>query len=432
MSWYPTVTETFILHEMLELQRLGVDLEIYPLLGAATDIRHPGSEELAGRVQHHRALSAEFVLAQLQWLLCRPGRYLRAWTRALLGNASSAGFLARALVIVPRAAVVARRMELHGIWHVHAHWATHPTLASFVVRELTGIGYSFTIHAHDLFVDRAMLRQKIEAARFVVTISRFNRALVGRLFGAAAFAKTVVIPCGIDPRLFPPRSPRPPGGSLRIVCIAALRDYKGHRWLVDACAILRARGIPFRCVLVGDGPERPAIEAQVAASGLGERVVLLGDQPQDRIRALIEASDVMALPSVVTASGMMDGVPVALMEAMAAGLPVISTPISGIPELVQDGRTGLLVPQEDARALAGALEEIWQNPVLARHLALGGREHVLRQYNLLRNARRLLAELMAAVERPVRPTDAEPAGPLSYGTAPAGPERPAPQPEMHA
>ncbi len=398
MSRYPAVTETFILHEMLELSRLGLELEIFPLLGAAQDVRHPGSEELADRVQYSRGLSAEVVRAQLYWLSRRPRRYLRAWARALRGNARSPGFLARALVVVPRAAAIARRMEQRGMRHAHAHWATHPALAAFVVRELTGIGYSFTAHAHDLYTDRTMLAEKTAGARFVVTISHFNRALIQEILGSAAASKTVVIPCGVDPRLFHPRPPRAPDGLFRIACVAGLRDYKGHRWLVEACATLTGRGVPLHCVLVGDGPERRAIEAQVAASGLRERVQLLGNQPQDRICALIEESDVMVLPSVVTAKGMMDGIPVALMEAMASGLPVVSTRVSGIPELVQDGRTGLLVPERDAWALADAIHRLFRDPALARRLAARGREHVLEHYNLLRNAERLCEQLVEAAE----------------------------------
>lgn len=397
MSWYPAVTETFILNEMLQLRRLGVDLEIFPLLGAATDVQHPGSKALAARVHYHRGFSRELAWTQVYWILRRPVRYLRAWAQALLGNARSPAFLLRALVVVPRAAVIARRMELRGVRHVHAHWATHPALAAFVVRELTGIGYSFTVHAHDLYLDRAMLRRKIEAARFVVTISRFNRALLGRLYGGAAASKTVVIPCGVDPRLFRPPPDRELDGTFRVACVAALRDYKGHRWLVDACAVLAGRGVPFRCVLVGDGPERRAIEERIAAGGLGDRVWLVGDQPHDRIRALMEEVDVVALPSVVTPSGMMDGVPVALMEAMAAGVPVVSTRISGIPELVRDGETGLLVEQKDARALADALERLFRDRGLARRLAAAGRVHVLERYNLLRNTGRLREHLVAAV-----------------------------------
>lgn len=397
MSWYPAVTETFILGEMRELRRLGVDLEIYPLLGASGDVGHPGARELADRVQYQRGLSLELVRAQLHFLVRRPRRYLRAWGRALRGNARSPGFLAKALVVVPRAAAIARRMERRGIGHVHAHWATHPALAAFVVRELTGIEYSFTAHAHDLYLDRAMLAAKIEAARFVVTISRYNRLLLRRLFGPAAARKTVVIPCGVDPRTFRPRPPRAADGAFRIACVAGLRDYKGHRWLIDACTLLAERGVPFECVLVGDGPERRAIQAQVAAAGLSGRVRLAGNQPQDRIRALFDESDAMALPSVITEDGMMDGIPVALMEAMAAALPVVATRVSGIPELVEDGRTGLLVEQRDAAALARALERIFRDPDLARRLGAGGRERVLDRFNLLRNARRLREHLLVAM-----------------------------------
>jgi glycosyltransferase involved in cell wall biosynthesis len=408
MSWYPAVTETFILHEMLELRRQGVDLEIFPLLGAAQDVRHPGAEELAHRVHYHRGLSLETVAAQAHWLVRRPRAYLRAWGRALLGNAASPEFLAKAVVTVPRAAVLARRMQRRNVQHVHAHWATHPALAALVVKELTGIGYSFTAHAHDLYLDRSMLREKIADARFVVTISRFNRTLLEKLYGAAAAAKTAVIPCGVDPRLFRPRPDRRPERTFRIACVAGLRDYKGHRWLVEACAQLKERGVPFRCSLVGDGPERAALAAQIAAAGLEREVELLGNQPQDRVRALLERSDVMVLPSVVTPSGMMDGIPVALMEAMAACIPVVSTRVSGIPELVKDGETGLLAPEKDASALADALHRLQRDPALARRLALNGRAHVLARFHLQKNVARLrglMRSAMAAVSRPDRAAD---------------------------
>ena len=396
MSWYPTVTETFVLHEMLELRRLGVDLEIFPLFGAATDLRHPGAEALADRVHHHRGLSAELLLAQLHWLVRRPRAYLGAWARALAGNLRSPAFLAKALVVVPRAAVVARLMEERGIRHVHAHWATHPALAAYVIRLLTGLGYSFTANAHDLYLDRSMLKEKIAAAKFVVTISRYNRSLLERLYGPAA-AKTLVIPCGVDPRLFEGRAPRPPDGTFRIACVAGLRDYKGHRWLVDACALLRDRGVRFHCLLVGEGPERAAIERQVAALGLSPLFTLLGDQPHDRIRALLDGSDAMVMPSIVTPGGMMDGIPVALMEAMAIGLPVVSTRVSGIPELVVDGRTGLLAPEKDGPALAAALARLARDPALARRLGEAGRAHVLERFNLEVNAGRLREHLLEAM-----------------------------------
>jgi colanic acid/amylovoran biosynthesis glycosyltransferase len=412
MSWYPAVTETFILHEMLELQRLGMEVEIFPLLGAAGDVKHPGSESLAPHVHYHRALSAELLRAQLYWLAKKPLTYLGAWARAIRGNLGSREFLAKACVVVPRAAVIARRIERMGLRHVHAHWATHPALGAYVIRELTGATYSFTAHAHDLYLDRAMLDEKIRGARLVVTISRHNRDLLERLYGHAAAEKTLVIPCGVDPRIFRPRAPRAPDGVLRLACVAGLRDYKGHRWLVDACALLKVRGIPFHGVFVGDGPERRDIEARIAAAGLGADLELLGNQPQDRIRAVLDASDAMVHPSVTTPAGMMDGIPVALMEAMATGLPVVSTAVSGIPELVVDGHTGLLAPEQDAVALADALERLHREPGLARRLADEGRRHVLERFNLLVNARRLHAQLAAAAEGLPPPADEEPAQPL--------------------
>jgi glycosyltransferase involved in cell wall biosynthesis len=389
MSWYPAVTETFILHEMLELRRLGLELEVYPLFGASGDVRQPGAEALAPLVHYHRPLSVAVAAAQLFWLRRRPAAYLRAWWRALAGNARSPGFFLRALVVVPLAALVARRMSERGVRHVHAHWATHPALAAYVVQALTGASYSFTAHAHDLYVERAMLGEKIARARFVVTISRYNRALLERLYGPAAAAKTAVIRCGVDPQLFRPAPPRAADGHLRLACVAGLRDYKGHRWLVDACALLRRRGVPLSCVLVGDGPERAAIEARIAEAGLGDALSLAGNQPQDRIRAILQSSDAVVLPSVTTADGMMDGIPVALMEAMALGVPVVSTRISGIPELVVDGRTGLLAPEKDAVALADALERLHRDRALARRLGEEGRRHVLARFDLRRNAARL-------------------------------------------
>jgi glycosyltransferase involved in cell wall biosynthesis len=186
--------------------------------------------------------------------------------------------------------------------------------------------------------------------------------------------------------------------------VAGLRDYKGHRWLVDACALLRDRGVRLDCSLVGDGPERSAVEAAIAAAGLERQVRLLGSLPQQAMQAVLDRSDVMVLPSIVTADGMMDGIPVALMEAMATELPVVATRVSGIPELVEHERTGLLVDEKDGRALAGALERLHRDPALARRLGTAGRTHVLERFNLVTNVRRLYAHLSAAA----RPLPAEP------------------------
>lgn len=396
VSRFPAITETFILYEILELERRGVNVEVFSLLRQRDSVMHREASELVKRTHYGDLLSARVWRANLSWLIKHPRVYLGAWWAALRGNGRSLRSLAHAAYVVAQAAFFAHRMKQTQIDHVHAHWATHPTLAALIIRRLTGLPYSFTAHAHDIYVERPMLAEKIREASFVVTISEYNRRLFRRLYGEAAAQKTVMIRCGIDPEVFLPRT-RPVGGeqrALTIVCVASLRDYKGHPYLIQACSQLRAKGIRFECLLIGDGEDRPAIEALISRECLSDSVKLLGPQSRDRVSDVLARADVMVLPSIVTSYGKKEGVPVALMEALAVELPVIATSISGIPELLEDGRTGLLVPQRDARALADALVRIYENPALARRLGKAGREKVLREFNLHQNVA-ALGELLS-------------------------------------
>ena len=386
VSRFPAITETFILYEILELERRGIKVEVFSLLRQRDRVMHREAGELVKRTHYGDLLSPRVWRANLWWLVNQPRTYLGAWWCALRGNARSLRLLAHATYVVIQAAFFARRMKQSGIDHVHAHWATHPTLAALIIRRLVGLPYSFTAHAHDIYVERPMLAQKIREASFVVTISEYNRRLLARLYGGSAAEKTMVIRCGIDPKFFLPRAAaHHPDRPFAIVCVASLRDYKGHPYLIEACARLRARGISFECLLIGDGEDRAAIEAQIAREQLTHAVKLLGPQSRDRVSLLLSRADVMVLPSVVTHYGKKEGIPVALMEALAVELPVIATSISGVPELLEDGRTGLLVPQRDADALAQALVRIYEDPQLARRLGKEGRQKVLRDFNLGRN-----------------------------------------------
>ncbi|MGQ9826392.1 MAG: glycosyltransferase [Roseiflexus sp.] len=391
MSRFPKVTETFILTEMLELERQGVRVEIFPLIREREPVQHAEARTMVERAHFCRLFSRLVLDAQFYWLLRRPGAYLRAWWRAVRGNLESPKFLARALVVVPKAAYAARCMVELGVDHLHAHYATHPALLAYVTHLLTGIPYSFTVHAHDLYVERPMLGEKIAAAGFVVAISEFNRRMLIELYGGTAAERVVVVHCGIDPTLFRPREQREPGEVFTIACVASLAGYKGQRYLIDACHILRQRGVRFQCLLVGEGEDRPHLEAQIRRLGLEEHVRLLGAQPRHRVSELLQQVDVLALPSVVMPNGKMEGIPVALMEALATETPVVATAISGIPELVRDGETGLLVPERDAVALAEALVRLATDRDLGRRLAAAGRLLVLREFNLEHNVAQLRA-----------------------------------------
>lgn len=392
MSRFPKLTETFILYELLELERLGMAVEIFPLIREREALAHPEAAAAVERAHYCRPLAPKVLAAQLYWLLRRPLAYLAAWVAAIVGNLSSPGFLLRALAVVPQAAWFARRAEELGVTHLHAHWATHPTLAAYVIHRLTGLPYSFTAHAHDLYVERPMLAEKLRAASFAVTISEYNRRLLAELYGDLA-AKVSVIRCGIDPLVFRPRRERPPRPAPLFVCIASLQAYKGHAYLIEACAMLKAAGRRFSCSLVGEGELRPELQTQIARLGLEDEVRLLGSQTREVVSELLANADLVVLPSITTASGKREGIPVALMEALASELPVVATAISGVPELVEHGRSGLLVPERDPAALAAALMRICDDPALARRLGVAGRERVLREFSLAENAARLFALL---------------------------------------
>ena len=417
MSRFPKLSETFILEEVLELARSGVAVEVFPLLRERDAVVHPRAARLDRRVHHLRLVSPEVFGAQLWWLRREPRRYLSVWRRGLAANRRPRGFLRRSLYVIPKAAAFARRMEALQVGHIHAHYATHPALAAWVASQLTGIEYSFTVHAHDLYVERPMLAEKIEGARFVRTISDYNRALLHRLYGERAAAKTFVIRCGVDPLRFGPR----PGANGRagrpftLICVASLEEYKGHRYLLDALARLRAAGVDARCLLVGDGELRTMLECRRDQLGLRRHVTFCGPQPADHVRELLDRADAAVLPSVVTSTGKMEGIPVALMEAMAVGLPVVATNISGVGELIKDGHTGLLVPQRDPPALAEAIARLARNPELRQTLVARGRERVRHDFDLRRNVDRLHALLEDGAPSAAEPR--QPAAGAVGGTA---------------
>jgi glycosyltransferase involved in cell wall biosynthesis len=400
MSRFPKISETFILYEILELERLGMQVSVFPLVQQHEQVMHAEARAVVERASYSTLVSQQVLAAQFFWLRKRPQAYLRAWWHAIRGNISSPKFLLRAVAVVPQAAWFARAMQAAGVEHVHAHWATHPALAAYVVQQLTELPYSFTAHAHDIYVERPMLEEKMRHASFVVTISAYNRRLLKQWYGAVA-DKTVIIHCGVDPDVFQPRDQARRNAVFTILCVASLQDYKGHPYLVEACRQLKDQGVAFQCLLVGEGEDRPHIEALIAEHGLQAEVRLLGQQSRDRVSVLAAEADVMVLPSVTTSSGKQEGIPVALMEALATELPVVATAISGIPELIEDEQTGLLVPERNAAALAAALLRLYHAPALGQRLGRAGREKVLREFNLRVNTAALYTLLERDWREPV-------------------------------
>ncbi len=381
VSRFPKISETFILREIVALIRRGVDVRVFPLLRHREALRHADADAVMARV--YVASVAAWVVLRDQgfWLRRAPGRYLDTWRRALAGNRRSPRFLVRALAVVPLAAHYARLMQAAGIHRIHAHWATHPALAAYCINRLTGIPYSVTVHAHDLFVDRAMLKVKLDAADFVVTVSDYNRRLLISLLGDRYREATRVIHCGVDCAMFCPPARRRPRAVPLLLCTGSLESYKGHIHLIDALALVRARGVRVRCVCIGAGPLRRRLMARVRKRALGGCIRFVGACPRSRVRAWLERATLFVLPSVRDRSGKMEGIPVALMEAMAMGIATVASDLSGVPELVRHDETGLLVPPADAGALAAALEHLLRNPAVSHRLGAAGRDWVVRRFN---------------------------------------------------
>jgi glycosyltransferase involved in cell wall biosynthesis len=382
---FPAVTETFVINEWLALAD-RFDMRLAALRHSGEPAVHGESARVLPSVLFPGALSPATIAANLAWLVRRPRPYLSALAAVVRGALRfSVAEAAAEAVVFAKAAALARAAVRAGVDHVHAHFASHPATAAWVVQRLTGIPFSFTAHANDLFVAPVLLERKCADARFVAAISDYNRRY---LVERCPSARVEVVHCGVDVGRLPWRDL---GGRAaeRMLCVASLQEKKGHADLVDALALLAERRPDVELQLVGEGPERERIERRARERGVEARIELLGALPAEEVRGRLERARAFALPAVRLASGRMEGIPVALMEAMAEGVPVVATRLSGIPELVQDGVTGLLVEPHDPEALAAALERLLSDEALAARLSANARALVESSFNLRAEAGRL-------------------------------------------
>jgi colanic acid/amylovoran biosynthesis glycosyltransferase len=401
MSRFPHLPETFILREMTALAARGWDVRLYPLMRMRAEVVHDEARAWTDRARYLSVGPAALLAANAVELARAPLTYLSLWAAVLRGCAREPSVLVRSLALLPACVRLAAAVRRDGVGHVHAHYATYPLLAAWVAHRLTGVSYSVTVHAHDIFTSTAMLDVKLRDVRFVAAISRYNVEHVARLAGPQVRERTHVIHCGVVPSRYE-GPPRDTGAGLRLLSIGSLQLYKGQAHLVEACRLLVERGVDVTCRIVGAGPEQEALQRAIDAARLSGRVLLLGPRTQDEVAALLGQANCYAQPSVVAPDGQMEGIPVSIMEALASRLPVVASDLSGIPELVRPGETGWLVPPADAPALADALAEMAANPAEAARRADAGRHLVEQEFDLRRNVEELAA-LLAARAAPPRP-----------------------------
>jgi glycosyltransferase involved in cell wall biosynthesis len=302
--------------------------------------------------------------------------------------------LAKTLGVLWHTLALAARVRALGPEHIHAHWATYPSTAALLLSRLLRVPMSFTSHAHDIFVEDQLVREKLLGATFAVTISEYNREYLSHRHGSDAAGGLEVVHCGVELAAYEYRPQgREPG---TILSVGRLDAIKGFRHLIEACELLRRDGRAVRCEIVGEGELGPELTSLVARHRLERVVSLPGALPQEAVRQRLQRAAVFALPSEIAPDGNRDGIPVALMEAMAVGTPVVSTTVSGIPELVRDA--GLLVPPADARALADAIARLMDDAELSHRMVTAARRRVTQRFDADAEAGRLL-ELIAAFAR---------------------------------
>ncbi|HEX6230473.1 MAG TPA: glycosyltransferase [Actinomycetota bacterium] len=394
---YPVPTTTFIDREIEALRRLGAEVQVISIRRPARPGLSERQRALQGDVHYVLPVRAgDLLRSHLGFLATHPGAYAR--TLLHLVSRPHPGLRSRLKTVLHFGIGVHVARLLRDRFpgdHVHAHFVDRAAIVAMVAGRLLDLPYSATAHANDIYVGPVLLPEKIASAKFIATCTRYNGAHL-RSVANGASGKIRCIYHGLDLREYRPRpSPPPPRDRPLLLSVGQLKEKKGHHHLLQACRLLADRGVPFDCEIVGEGPLRAALSARIDELDLGGRVRLLGALPHGSVVERYREATLFVLPCVTGSDGDRDGIPNVILEAMAMRLPVVSTRHSGIPEAVEDGRTGLLVPPGDPAALATAIAELVGDAELRERLGRRGQERVAELFDADANARTLLEEVVA-------------------------------------
>ena len=379
---FPSFGQTFCYREVAELDRQGVTPPIFSIRQPKDEPPQDWDPAIVARV-HYLPEEAELV-GEIDRLLKRkklPARIVdlvTAWGRRT-------DFLR-----LYQAIYVGLRLEKNGINHVHAHFAGMAARTAFWINNFFGINFSFTGHANDIFAPRDFeigLDKLTERARAIVTVSDFGAHFLKERFPATA-AKVHRVYNGLEVSKFQRADFSEAVPS--IISIGRLIEKKGFSDLITAGELLRKRGRDFRCQIVGEGPLENQLRIAINICELQEQITLARPKPQSEVRSRLAAATVFVLPCVAEQGGAMDNLPTVIMEAMAAGLPVVSTNVGGVPEMVAESETGLLVPPNDPSTLADAIEKLIVAPVLAKKFGEAGYARAAALFSIEKNVRELL------------------------------------------
>lgn len=391
---FPTLSETFILNEILELKKDGLDIATFSLSTPNEGVIHKEAEELAKETYYFDEFSklsvfkkaCSYLYVHLYFFITNPFKYLKALCFAYTIDKHK--YIFSTFRVAAYVAFILRNSKPD---HIHAHFAHTASEYAMLTSMLCSIPYSFTVHAHDLFKNIKLLREKVDFATFVLSKTDYNKRFIKEKCRGIDENKIHVIHYGLNLERF---APSEYNGSRKqpftILSVSRLVEKKGHKYLLEACNILTKRGISdFICKIIGDGSLKKDLEELTIKYGLTNIVQFVGAYPSDEVIISLKEADLFVLPCIVAKDGDMDGMPNALIEAMALAKPVISTHISGIPELIKDG-AGILVPPADSESLAQAIEEIYSMEVKGRErMGQRGHEIVEMEFDIERESKKI-------------------------------------------
>ncbi|RMH02152.1 MAG: colanic acid biosynthesis glycosyltransferase WcaL [Chloroflexi bacterium] len=412
MKGYPRISETFILNEIYRLEQMGVKLHIFSAKRSQETRQHAVVSRIQANVTYLPLTTSISDVSFSRWMWINLPHYWRAhWALLRQRPLAYVRTLAEAIyrtvkyrrrrfgrfkkVIIKeflQAGYIARQVIADGrIRHLHGHFCHGSTTITMFTSLLSGIPYSFTAHAKDIYLRRLnpgdLLQVKIRQAQFVATCTDYNRQHLERLCPDGAPVYTVYH--GLDTEMFVPQK-RPSASPPIILAVGRFVRKKGFPYLIEACHLLRQAGISFACHIVGEeGEDSPIVQQRIQELGLADVVHIHRAVTQQELREIYGRCTLFVLPCRVVENGDRDGIPNVLAEAMAVGIPVISTTVSGIPELVDDGQNGLLVPPEDAQALANSIRYLLTHPEQAAKLGENARQKICQMFDVRQTTVRL-------------------------------------------
>ncbi|MBW4440088.1 MAG: glycosyltransferase [Plectolyngbya sp. WJT66-NPBG17] len=397
INQYPKVSHSFIRREIHAIEACGLAVGRYAIRSCRAElVDEADQKEVALTRTVLESGAATLLKSFTKAVFTRPKQVLQALNLAVkFGRRSDRGVL-RHLIYLAEACVLNDWFKEDGIEHIHAHFGTNSTTVAMLCTILGGPTYSFTIHGPEEFdaIQALSIVEKVERSSFVATVSSFSKSQLYRWCEQSQWDKIKIIHCGVDRAFFAAATPIP--SEPRIVCVGRLCEAKGQLLLIEAIKSIVAAGVPIKLVLVGDGSIRQQLETMIAEGGLQDHVEITGWASNEEVRKQILAARALVLPSFA------EGLPVALMEALALHRPVISTYIAGIPELVIPNHSGWLVPSGSIVELTEAIKTAIELPteVLAQ-MAQAGAERVARYHDAATEAKKLAALFTGATEQPV-------------------------------